>query len=123
MIISLKYCSKCLQDLCPDFEKIEGDRVRFFVPTKDYKMRDFFAYIEIEKDLMRQFAKPSSQAYIVNLSEMAKVLHVEQGLFPSQKHAQDIEAFFDYKPYQHIDYHHDMPNFMPSTLPNFMMVG
>ena len=112
MIVSLKYCSKCLQDLCPDFEKREGKTVRFFVPTKDYKMRDFFAYIEIEKDLMRQLSKSSSQAYIVNLFEMAKVLHVEQGLFPSQKRAQDIEVFFDYAPYQHMHYHYDVPNVM-----------
>ena len=113
MIVSLKYCSKCLLDLCPELEKRSEENIRFFVPTKDYMMRDFFAYIEIKKEVMRQLCHDTAPAYIINLYDIATLLHLEQGLFPSEKRAHDIQSFFDYQP-RHIPslhYHNDMPKF------------
>ena len=112
MIISLRYCSECLKDLCPNFEMQPG-KFAFFVPTKDYMMRDYFVYLQIEKDVLRQIFMNASHGEIVNLCDIGTVLHIEQGLFPTSGRAKEIESFFNH-PQHHIantHYHSDMPKF------------
>ena len=111
MIVSLKYGSKSLKDLCPDFEEESGQTVKFFVPTRDYMMHDYFVYIEIDKDIMRQLCTQTSGEYVINLLDVATILHIEQGLFPAPDRAREIEDFFNLKPtdMMHMHYQNHLP--------------
>ena len=90
-----------------------GQFSRFFVPTKDYMMRDYFVYFQIEKDVLRQIFMNASHGKIVNLTELGTVLHIEQGLFPTSHRAKEIQSFFNDQPHHmaNMHYHSDMPKF------------
>ena len=106
MVVSLRYCSKSLKDLCPDFENRNGKTVRFFVPTRDYMMHDYYAYVEIDKDIMQQLCTQTSEETIINLLDVATILHIEQGLFPAPDRVREIEVFFSMKPSEMMHMHY-----------------
>ncbi|WP_133137474.1 hypothetical protein [Legionella rowbothamii] len=92
--ISLRFCADCLKKFCP---QTESDTVRFFVPTVDALFRNHFAYIELSKKMVDIIYK-IEEHFSVDLSEIAKVLHVELGDLPSREREEEIESFYSYSP-------------------------
>ncbi|KTC89552.1 Uncharacterised protein [Fluoribacter dumoffii] len=93
--ISLRFCAKCLKKFCPSTEQVNSDMVRFFVPTLDALFRNHFAYIELPKkmvDIIYHIEEHSS----IDLSEIARVLHVELGDLPSSERKEEIKSFYSY---------------------------
>ena len=101
--ISLRFCIKCLKKFCPQTEQINSDTVRFFVPTLDALFRNHFAYIELPRkmvDVIYHIEDHSS----VDLSEIAKVLHVELGDVPSYEREEEIKSFYSYSTESHFHF-------------------
>ena len=62
----------------------------------------------MEKNVLRQISEYSGHNHIIDLVHVAKILHFEQGLFPSRKRAYDIQDFFDVQQnLAHLDYKSD----------------
>ncbi|KTD59624.1 hypothetical protein Lsai_0535 [Legionella sainthelensi] len=93
--ISLRFCAKCLKKFCPDTEQINSDTVKFFVPTLDGLFRNHFAYIELPKKMVDKIFHIEEHTS-VDLSEIAKVLHVELGDLPSCEREKEIKSFYSY---------------------------
>lgn len=93
--ISLRFCSCCLKKFCPRPETIEGNSVRFFVPTIDVLFREHFAYVQVPRRLV-DFLYENEETCSVNLSEVAHILHVEKGAYPSAERVDEIISFYDW---------------------------
>ncbi len=93
MDVSLRFCSCCLKKLCPDLTADNEDTLRFFVPTIDSLFRNHFAYIAVKKNILREICN-SEETYSINLEEIADILHLEQGDFPTPEQRKEIEAFY-----------------------------
>lgn len=93
MDVSLRFCSCCLRKLCPDLKSTPSDTLRFFVPTIDSLSRNYFAYIAIKKTVLSTICD-SEDTYSINLEEIADILHLQQGDFPSMDQRKEIEDFY-----------------------------
>lgn len=104
--ISLRFCANCLKKFCPKPEQINSDIVRFFVPTLDALFRNHFAYIELSKKMV-EIIYQIEEHFSVDLSEIAEVLHVEIGDFPSGERKEEIKSFYAYS--TEINFHFTNP--------------
>lgn len=104
--ISLRFCANCLKKFCPRPEHINSDTVRFFVPTFDALFRNHFAYIELSKKMV-DIIYHIEEHFSVDLSEIAKVLHVEIGDYLSSERKEEIASFYSYS--TEINFHFTNP--------------
>ncbi|MCC7260213.1 MAG: hypothetical protein IT567_04200 [Alphaproteobacteria bacterium] len=92
MDIAMNYCVNCLRKFSPDTYGAQSGHVYFFIPVTDALDRPFHAYIGMRaQDLRRIFADLTPRA--IDLSEYARILHIEEGYWPTEERQEEIRAF------------------------------
>ncbi len=103
MDVSFRFCTGCLLKFCSHLSYSNTNQaVRFFVPTIDYLMREHFIYLEIEQPILTKLLQREDPISI-DLKNIAKILHVQKGEWPSTQDREAIEHI-----YQHITPQNDL---------------
>ena len=93
MDVSLSYCVNCLKKFIPDFNEETQDSLYFFTPTIDMYGRNHFIYVCMSAPNARHvFAGAAGN--VIQLSDYANILHVEEGGWPDAERQKEIRDFY-----------------------------
>lgn len=103
MDVSFRFCTGCLLKFCSHLSYSNANEaVRFFVPTIDHLMREHFIYLEIKQTILTKLLQ-RDDPISVDLSEIAQILHIQRGEWPTSQDRETIEQI-----YQHITPENDL---------------
>lgn len=96
MDVSFSFCTGCLLKFCSHLSfGNSSDKIRFFVPTIDYLMREHFIYLEINQTTLTKLLQ-REDPISVDISKIAQILHVQRGEWPSTQDRETIEQIYQY---------------------------